>query len=111
MTIDLGDGVNGAGRAIKMEFVWIPPGKFTMGSPASEAERDADEGAQHEVTISEGFWMGKYEVTQEQWERLMGTNPSYFKNAGKRAPVENVSWNDCRDFLENMNSVARRQKP
>lgn len=78
-----------------MELVYCPPGTFVMGSPASEEGRREDE-TQHQVTLTRGFWIGKYEVTQEQWESVMGGNPAKFK--GKRNPVENVSWNDCKDF-------------
>jgi hypothetical protein len=76
-----------------MTFVWCPPGRFTMGSPASEQGR-ADDEAQVEVTLSEGFWLGKYEVTQEEWERVMNTNPSDFTGDPSR-PVEKVSWHDA----------------
>jgi formylglycine-generating enzyme required for sulfatase activity len=58
-----------------MDFIWIDPGTFTMGSPSSEPGRYSAEGPQHEVTISRGFWLGKYEVTQRQWETVMGTTP------------------------------------
>jgi len=66
---------------------WIRPGTFTMGSPSNESGRDSDEGPQTQVRISRGYWLGKYEVTQGQWEALMGNNPSSFKNAGARAPA------------------------
>ncbi|MEI6150446.1 MAG: formylglycine-generating enzyme family protein [bacterium] len=92
--IDLGAGV-------KMELVWIAPGEFMMGSPANQADRSGDE-SQRRVRISKGFWMGKYEVTQAQWEKVMGNNPSSYKNAGAKAPVESVSWNDCQTFLERL---------
>lgn len=94
-TVDLGGGVT-------LELVWIPPGTFMMGSPSSEAERDDDE-TQHQVTLTQGFWMGKYEVTQEQWERVMGNNPSNFKGDA-RLPVEQVSWEDCQEFIDRLNS-------
>ena len=84
---------------IKMRL--IPAGTFTMGSPSSEDKRDKDE-VQHKVTISKPFYMGMYEVTQKQWEDVMGTNPSYFKNAGSNAPVEQVSWDDCQEFLNKL---------
>jgi formylglycine-generating enzyme required for sulfatase activity/uncharacterized membrane protein YhaH (DUF805 family) len=77
----------------EMKFVWCPPGRFTMGSPASEQGR-FDREAQVEVTLSEGFWLGKYEVTQEEWERVMNTNPSAFTGDPSR-PVEKVSWHDA----------------
>jgi len=87
--IDLGDGV-------EMEFVWIPPGEFTMGSPSGEKGRKADEGPIRNVTISKGFWMGKYEVSQEQYAQMTGENPSKFK--GDHHPVERVSWDDGAAF-------------
>ena len=85
---------------IKMRL--IPAGTFTMGSPSSEDERADSEGPQHKVTISKPFYMGKYEVTQQQWEDVMGSNPSRFKNAGSNAPVESVSWDDCQEFLNKL---------
>jgi len=96
-TVDLGGGV-------KLELVWVPFGEFTMGSPSSESGRDNDEGPQHRVRITRGFWMGKYEVTQSQWESVIGSNPSHFKDAGGSAPVESVSWDDCQDFLQKLSS-------
>ena len=79
----------------------IPPGKFTMGSPPDEAGRDAEvEGEQVEVTLTRGFYLGTYEVTQAQWQAVMGSNPSEFK--GERRPVEKVSWNDCQEFLKKL---------
>lgn len=92
-TVDLGDGV-------KLELVWIPPGEFMMGSPYSEKGRSRDEGSRHRVRIKPGFWIGKYEVTQEQWQVIMGNNPSFFK--GPNNPVEQVSWNDCQEFLKKL---------
>ena len=64
MTVELPGGVT-------MEFVWIEPGTFVMGSPDSEVGRGRSEGPQHEVTISAGFYLGKYEITQGQWEALI----------------------------------------
>ena len=96
-TVDLGGGV-------RLELVWIPPGEFMMGSPDSESGRFDNEGPQHRVKITRGFWMGKYEVTQSQWQAVMGHNPSYFKNAGGSAPVEQVSWDDCREFIQKVSS-------
>jgi sulfatase modifying factor 1 len=82
--------------SIGMRFVWIPPGTFMMGSPKEENGRGGDE-TQHKVTLTKGFYMGVYTVTQEQWKKVMGTNPSYFEDE-KNLPVENVSWRDCQDF-------------
>lgn len=78
-----------------MELVYCPPGTFMMGSPASEEGRSEDE-TQHQVTLTRGFWIGKYEVTQEQWESVMGNNPS--RSKGKQKPVENVTKLDCDNF-------------
>ena len=89
-----------------IELVYIPAGTFTMGSPTTEADRGGDE-TQHQVTISHGFYLGKYEVTQAQWEKVTGKSPSHFKNAGAAAPVENVSWDDCQAFCEAAGSGLR----
>jgi len=62
-----------------MEFVKILEGEFMMGSPSDEGDRANDEGPVHKVTIEEFYYLGKYEVTQEQWREVMGSNPSYFK--------------------------------
>ena len=83
-----------------MEMVWISAGNFMMGSPSSEEARDPDE-QQQQVTISRGFWLGKYEVTQAQWETVMGSNPSHFH--GDDLPVDQVRWTDCQEFIERVN--------
>ena len=85
-----------------MEFAWVPEGIFKMGSPEGEEGRDADE-VQHAVRISEGFWMGVYEVTQGEWEAVMGWNPSYFQSCGARCPVESVSWEDVQEYILELN--------
>ena len=84
-----------------MEFVYAPGGCFQMGSPTSESGRYDDEGPAHEVCLKR-FWMGKFEVTQAQWETVMGNNPSWFKGANR--PVEQVSWNDAQAFLKKLNA-------
>ena len=89
------------GQGIKLDLVLIPAGKFKMGSPASEKGRSTDE-TQHEVTITNPNYMGKYEVTQEQYEVVMGNNPS--SNKGAKLPVTNVSWNDCQEFIRKLNA-------
>ena len=95
LTVDLGKGV-------KLEMVLIPAGEFLMGSPDSDKDADADEKPQHRVRITKPFYLGKYLVTQEQWEAVMGNNPSYFK--GPKNPVEKVSWDDCQQFLDKLNA-------
>ena len=94
---------------LDMEFAWIPAGSFLMGSPVDEEGRldygvsdDVDE-RQHCVRIREGFWMKKYEVTQEEWEAEMGTNPSHFNECGPQSPVESVSWVDVQEFISCLN--------
>ncbi|MEZ0328204.1 MAG: PEGA domain-containing protein [Dissulfuribacterales bacterium] len=91
--------------ATGMEFVWVPEGCFTMGSPGSELKRDQDEGPTQEVCLN-GFWMGRFEVTQGQWQKIMGSNPSSFKN-GPNFPVENVSWKDAKAFVERFSSLKK----
>jgi len=91
---------------VPLEMVWIPPGGFMMGSPEDEQDRFDGEGPQHKVIIAEGFWMGKYEITQAQWQAIMGNNPSNF--IGDNKPVEMVSWDDIRGtngYLEQLNSI------
>ena len=78
--------------AVPTNLVAIPAGSFVMGSPASEPARDTDE-TQHTVTLTKGFCMGKYEVTQSEYAAVMGSNPSNFQ--GGNLPVETVSWNDA----------------
>ena len=85
-----------------MEFVKIPGGCFQMGSPESEKDRGSDEGPVHEVCV-DGFWLGKYEVTQGQWQAVMGENPSRFKK-GDNYPVEKVSWNATQEFFKKLNA-------
>ena len=90
-------------NSLGTEFVWIPMGNFLMGSPEDEGGRYPEE-RQHEVRISEGFWMGKHEVTQGEWGAVMGTNPSHFSDCGPRCPVEGVSWVDTQEFMRRLNS-------
>lgn len=84
-----------------IEMVWCPPGTFLMGSPESEEGREDDE-TQHEVTLTRGFWMAKTECTQEQWESVMGDNPSEFTGP-TNLPVEQVSWEDVVEWTTKMN--------
>ena len=89
-----------------MEFVWIEPGVFWMGSPDTEAGRYDDEGPLHEVEISRGFWLGKFEVTQGQWEAGTGdTRTSYYQGDARR-PVDSVSWDDVQRFIDRLNDAA-----
>lgn len=91
---------------IEPEMVRIQGGCFQMGSPKSEPERDDNE-KQHQVCV-ENFEIGKYEVTQAQWQSVMGKNPSRFSKCGGNCPVENVSWNDVQDFIAKLNQETGR---
>ncbi|MDR2734066.1 MAG: formylglycine-generating enzyme family protein, partial [Spirochaetota bacterium] len=111
------NGGSGLGIASHV-MVSIPAGRFIMGSPATEANRERDE-TQHSVTITKSFLMGKYEVTQELYEKVMGSNRSYFRDspatgeAQAKRPVEMVSWYDTLVFcnrlsiLEGLSPVYR----
>jgi uncharacterized protein (TIGR02996 family) len=90
-------------NSIGMQFVLIPPGKFLMGSPETEADRRPDEGPQHEVEITQPFYLGAYPVTQEEYQKVTGRNPSHFSPSGggkdqvlhldtRRFPVESIYW-------------------
>jgi uncharacterized protein (TIGR02996 family) len=97
-----------------IQLAWLPAGTFLMGSPPTEEQRGSDE-RQHPVTLTHGFWMGVYPVTQEQWLAQMGHNPSAFTRQGNRRdilrplgktvgrlPVESVSWSDAQDFCDRL---------
>ena len=86
-------------KDVPENFVLIHGGEFTMGSPTYEPERKSDE-TQHQVRVSD-FYIGKYVVTQSEWESVTGTNPSAFK--GANLPVEQVSWDDCQAFIQALN--------
>lgn len=94
-------------NSIGMKFVWIPPGTFIMGSPEAEEGRKVDE-IQHRVTLSKGFYMGVYTVTQEEWQAVMGNNPSKFRGE-KNLPVHSVSWDVCQEFIKKLRE--KDQKP
>jgi formylglycine-generating enzyme required for sulfatase activity len=98
-------------KEIYLELVLIPAGKFLRGSnkipldPFSNIkieQPNENEVPQHEVTLTKPYYMGKYEVTQEQWFEIMGENPS--RNKGRKLPVTDVSWEDCQDFIKNLNA-------
>jgi formylglycine-generating enzyme required for sulfatase activity len=88
-------------NTIGMEFVLIPAGNFYMGSSSDEKGRLYNEGPVHEVQIDKAFYMGKYEVTQEEWIEMVGINPSRFKD--DRLPSESISLNQIQEFITKLN--------
>ncbi|MBM3288691.1 MAG: formylglycine-generating enzyme family protein [Candidatus Hydrogenedentes bacterium] len=91
---------------VPMDFVWIPAGSFMMGRYTNEQDSNSDESPQHTVTFANGFWMGKYEVSQAQWVAVMGNNPSYF-TVNLSRPVEQVSWNTIQTFITAVNALGQ----
>jgi len=100
LSLDLG--------GVAWEGVLIPAGSFVMGSPPGEAKTEKESALekQHKVTISEPFYLGKFELTQAQYEKVMGANPSGVK--GDNLPVHNVSWQDAQQFCEKMSGRVNR---
>lgn len=99
--IDVGDG-------LAVELVWCPPGRFLMGSPEDEEPRKRNE-TQHEEIITNGFWIGKFEVTRQLWASVVGDDPSDFPDLGdaSRYPVDNVSRDMCLNFIMRLNERAK----
>ncbi len=88
---------------VEIELIAIPGGTFNMGSPKQEQDRWDRESPQHSVTIKP-FYMGKYPITQKQWQTVIGNNPSHFN--GTNRPVENVSWNDAIAFCQKLSELT-----
>jgi formylglycine-generating enzyme required for sulfatase activity len=113
LVLDLGAGV-------KLELIHIKAGSFLMASATTDREGYADEKPQHEATIRKDFFLGKYPVTQEQYEQVMGANPSWFSKDGRgsdkvngidtrRFPVESVSWSDAQDFCTKASKQTKKR--
>jgi formylglycine-generating enzyme required for sulfatase activity len=101
-------------NSIGLKLVLVPKGTFMMGSPESDLNRQKNE-TQHEVTISKGYYLGVYEVTQAQYEKVMGKNPSRFQgakvgNENADLPVENVSWDDAVEFCKKLSDLPEEKK-
>ena len=101
---------------VQLQMLWVEPGTFTMGSPATEAGRGTNE-TEHNVTLTKGFYLGKYEVTQAPYEAVMTGNtdslsatPSQWPNNPNR-PVEKVSWDDAQIFLTRLNAQQSANIP
>ena len=97
-------------REIELHMVWIQPGRFLMGSPVSEPGRNEDEGPRHEVTLTRGFYLGRYEVTQSQWESLVNTRPwlvgSTSEVAGRENfPANRMRWHEVQTFFQRLNEL------
>lgn len=97
LTVSLSGGVT-------LELVWIPAGAGVVGSSPDQGWQLFEEGPRRSVQFDQGFWMGRYEMTQRQWEAVMGTNPSRFAGDADR-PVERVSWRDCQEFAAKLNDL------
>jgi len=108
-------------NSIGMKLVYIPAGSFMMGSPEKEPERSPDEGPQHKVEIKKPFWMGVYEVTQDEFMEVMGRNPSHFAALGAgaakieglenpgRLPVESMTWEDAAEFCVKLSKREEKE--
>jgi formylglycine-generating enzyme required for sulfatase activity len=91
---------------LQLELIWVAPGQFEMGSPPDSASNKAEKPQTH-VTLTKGFWLGKTEVTQSQYQAVVGSNPSTFQSLGPDAPVERVSWIDAMAFCEKLTARER----
>ena len=96
-------------NSLNMEFVYIEPGTFMMGSPATEKDRGRSE-IQQRVALAQGYYLQTTEVTQGQWKEIIGGNPSVFNDCGDDCPVENVSWEDVQIFINKINSKEETNK-
>ena len=94
-------------NGITIDMVKVEAGTFMMGATSEMQDPFDDEKPVHQVTLTNDYYMGKYEVTQALWQSVMGSNPSYFK--GDDLPVEQVSWNDCQEFISKLNSMTDRK--
>jgi formylglycine-generating enzyme required for sulfatase activity len=90
-------------KGVRQAFRWIAPGTFLMGSPEDEPERYNDE-IQHQVTLTQGYWLADSTCTQALWQAVMRNNPSHFQD-DENNPVERVSWNDAQQFIEKLNGL------
>ena len=92
---------------ISIDMVKVEAGTFMMGATSEMKDPYSDEKPVHQVTLTNDYYMGKYEVTQALWQAVMGSNPSNFK--GDNLPVETVNWNDCQEFISKLNSLTGRK--
>ena len=97
ITIPVKDGIS-------IDMVRVETGTFTMGATPEMKDPEDYEKPTHRVTLTNVYYMGKYEVTQALWKAVMGNNPSWFK--GDNLPVEKVSWDDCQEFISKLNRIT-----
>ncbi len=102
VSVEISTGMPSIMNSVGMTFVLLPAGSVLMGSPADESGRNTDE-MQERVAVRRPFYLQTTEVTQGQWKRVMGTNPSRFSDCGEDCPVEQVSWNDAQAFIRKLN--------
>lgn len=99
------------GNSLQMPFCWCPPGKFVMGSPTSEVGRNSGLERQVEVTLTQGFWLGKFEVTQAEFQVVMKKNPSQYQQLAQlntaKFPVESVTWTEADNFCRKLTEQER----
>jgi formylglycine-generating enzyme required for sulfatase activity len=93
-------------NTLGMTFNKIPAGTFTMGSPVDEIGRGDFDDTQHQVTLTQSFYIQTTEVTQGQWEAVMESNPAHFSSCGSDCPVESVSWDDVQGFIGTLNTMG-----
>ena len=96
-------------NSLGMEFVFVKPGTFLMGSPVEDFHRNSDE-IQHRVTLTKGFYIQTSEVTQGQWKTIMGENPSQYSYCGPDCPVEMISWNEAKKFISKLNMKEKTNR-
>ena len=109
VAVHLGQDMTMLPGDVPLEMVWIRPGTFMMGRYSGEQDSETDEDPQHEVTLTQGFWMGKYEVTQAQWEAVMGTTPwsgQDYVLDDPDSPAVYVSWDDAQSFISSLNTLT-----
>ena len=100
ISIPVKDGIN-------IEMVKVEAGTFMMGATSEMKNPNSDEKPVHQVTLTNDYYIGKYEVTQALWQAVMGSNPAHFK--GSNLPMETVSWNDCQEFISKLNNMTGRK--
>jgi eukaryotic-like serine/threonine-protein kinase len=101
--------VSAVANSVGMKFVLIPAGNFLRGSPDSDPDAIANEKPEHIARITKPFYLGVFEVTQAEYQRVMGYNPSFFTRSGPTAPVEKVTWEKAQEFCQKLSSLPEEQ--